>query len=522
MLVPCSGPTVRRTALIVPVLISVLFALLWAPQAAGPARAEGASEAAARTSSVPALGTTYTDSKHASRNYAARGTLLVSKSRYVGYLAFPAPALQPDETIAGARILLTVTKASKAARKSGGVRVAPVATGWTADQLSGNRSPKALAGTIATSGRVKTGRLIVKVSATAAARYLSGASALRLRHSSRGAEVRIATSGAKAPVLELSIAAAGQAPFTIAVLPDTQQETTHASDTRFANRTKWLVDNREKLNLQYVLHAGDVVNWGWLVPSQFTIAKAAMKRLTDAGIPYSLSIGNHDTAAVGWNGRAGSTGYGGSAYAYNPECPTRLSAAECRSRLLVRKTAEFNEAFPLSTVRGVGGAFESGKVDNIWTTFEAGGTKWLVVTLELWPRAAVVTWAQQVVATHPEYNVVVQTHSYLTSSGGINQTKGGYGATTGQYLFDNLIRKYANIKLVFSGHTGNAARRVDKGVKGNKIVSYLQTFHSNTTNPVRIVTINPASGLVTTRIIAPYTNETWGSYSTSDTIALVR
>ncbi|HEY3408406.1 MAG TPA: hypothetical protein VGK53_09570, partial [Propionicimonas sp.] len=177
---------------------------------------------------------------------------------------------------------------------------------------------------------------------------------------------------------------------------------------------------------------------------------------------------------------------------------------------------------PVSTIENVGGAFEAGKVDNIWTTFEAGGTKWLVLTLELWPRAAVVTWAQKVVAGHPGYNVVVQTHSYLTDSGGINQTNGGYGATSGQYLFDNLIRRYPNIKLVFSGHTGMAARRVDKGLSGNTIVSYLQTFHSDTTNPVRIVTISPASGLVTTRIIAPYTNETWSSYSTSDTITLVR
>jgi len=133
-----------------------------------------------------------------------------------------------------------------------------------------------------------------------------------------------------------------------------------------------------------------------------------------------------------------------------------------------------------------------------------------------------VTWAQQVVASHPGHNVVIQTHSYLTSSGGIDQTNGGYGSTSGQYLYDNLVRKYANIKMVFSGHTGNAARRVDTGVNGNKIVSYLQAFHSSTTNPVRIVTIDPASGLVTSRIIAPYTNETWRSYSTSDTISLVR
>ena len=522
------GPAIRRSALTAVAIAVVLAGLVWAPAAPNSAVAAGV-EPTTRTSAAVAGGATYTDDKHPRTNYAARKTLRVSKVRFAGYLSFPAPELQAGETITAARLVLTVTNANKAARKSGGLRVAPVETTWSASRVTSKLSPKAMAGTIAGPVRAKPGTVSLAFSAQEAASFLAGGSALRLRHSASRAEVGIAVSGAQAPVMEFTVAAAPSAQVTpdnqafgIAVLPDTQQETMYASTTRFANRTKWLVDNRAKVNLKYVLHTGDVVNWGWLAPSQFTIAKAAIKRLSDANIPYALTIGNHDTAAVGWNGKPGSSGYGGSAYSYNPECKVRLSAAGCRSRLLVRKTAEFNEAFPLTSMKNVGGAFEAGKVDNIYTTFEASGTKWLVLTLELWPRAAVVTWAQKVVASHPEYNVVIQTHSYLTASGGIEQTKGGYGATSGQYLYDNLVRNYANIKLVFSGHTGNAARRVDTGLNGNKILSYLQTFHSKTTNPVRIVTIDPVKGLVTTRVIAPYTNETWKSYATSDTITLVR
>ena len=51
-----------------------------------------------------------------------------------------------------------------------------------------------------------------------------------------------------------------------------------------------------------MLHTGDVVNWGWLVPAQYAIASEAMLPLERAGIPYALTIGNHDTRAVGWNG----------------------------------------------------------------------------------------------------------------------------------------------------------------------------------------------------------------------------
>ena len=52
---------------------------------------------------------------------------------------------------------------------------------------------------------------------------------------------------------------------------------------------------------------------------------------------------------------AGSTGYGGSAYMYNPECKTRFAASECRSDLLVRHTEEFNGTFT-AALHLVGGA----------------------------------------------------------------------------------------------------------------------------------------------------------------------
>ena len=80
-------------------------------------------------------------------------------------------------------------------------------------------------------------------------------------------------------------------------------------------------------------------------------------------------------------------------------------------------------------------------------------------------------------------------------------------------MWDNLISKYSNIKLVFSGHTGIAASRTDVGVNGNTVYSFLAAIHSNTTNPVRIVEIDTAADTLTSRIIAPYDNATtWAKY----------
>jgi len=321
----------------------------------------------------------------------------------------------------------------------------------------------------------------------------------------------VAPASATNAVAPLEQKAGSQDPtFTFAVVPDTQQEVLDTSDPRFRGRMQWLADHRAQLDLRFVMHIGDVTNWGWLVPSQYQIASDAYAPLERAGIPYTIAIGNHDTRAVGWNGV---DGYGGSAYAQNPECLERFPAEECDTRKLVMHTEEFNEVFPVSRFDHVGGVFEPGKSDNMFTTYRAGGRDWLVLSLELWPREEAVAWAKQVVASHPHHNVIVQTHSYLEGDLSLTQDDGGYGHTSGQYLFDELVSQYPNIKLVFSGHTGQAGHRTDVGVHGNTIHSFLQTFHSNTANPVRLVEVDTRRGTLSTRVVGPHTGETFPEYA---------
>lgn len=295
----------------------------------------------------------------------------------------------------------------------------------------------------------------------------------------------------QAPAEPAEPAPTGDTKFTVAVIPDTQNES-GASATRFANRVSWLVKNKSSLDLRYALQVGDLTNWGDADPAQFTKMGNEIKPL-EAVVPWAGAVGNHDTGAVCVGGSA---------------CPG-VSA-----NVGVRDTSAFNATFPPSRFPRLGGTFEAGKTDNSYQTFSAGGVDWLVLTLELWPRAAAVQWAQGVVASHPDHNVIVQTHAYLESNGSISQSQGGYGSTSPQFLYDNLIKRYPNIKLVLSGHVGDAAVRTDTGVEGNKIVSMLQTFHSPT-NPVRLVEIDTAAGTMTSRIYAPGTNTEYPQFSTS-------
>jgi hypothetical protein len=279
--------------------------------------------------------------------------------------------------------------------------------------------------------------------------------------------------------------------FSFAVMPDTQQEVLNPKDTRFINRTQWLVKEKTALNLKFVTHTGDVNNWDTADHSQYVVSSNAMKPLQAAGIPYSLAIGNHDSNA---------TGPGGSA---RPGGNTRAKQ---------RDTSTFNSYFNAKNYGGESGAFEKNKVDNVYSLYNAGGKKFMVLVLEMWPRASVVNWAKTVVASHPDYNVIISTHDYLSSKGAL-ETAAGYGDTTPANLFKELVSQYANIKMVVSGHVGFAASRVDTGVHGNKIYDFMTTIHSTTTNPTRMFTIDTKAGTIKTWIYCPSKDLTYTQYS---------
>jgi hypothetical protein len=276
--------------------------------------------------------------------------------------------------------------------------------------------------------------------------------------------------------------------ISFAVYPDTQLEVTRADDTRFVGRSNWLVSTAPTLATRYAMHTGDVVNWDTPDHAQFVRARSAMAPLTGR-LLYSMAAGNHDTAAVGPGGSA---------------------ADPTRTRTLVRDTRTFNTYLRPGISRTA--EFEPGRAENSYSLFAAGGLNWMVLTLELWPRREAVAWARKVVVAHPKHNVIVVTHSYLSSDATRSTSNGGYGATSPQYLYDNLIKLYPNIKMTFSGHTGTAAYRRDVGVRGNAIHNYLLGMHSKTTNPIRMVEVNVSAGLVSSFVYAPATKTSYPAY----------
>jgi predicted MPP superfamily phosphohydrolase len=278
--------------------------------------------------------------------------------------------------------------------------------------------------------------------------------------------------------------------FSIAVVPDIQRETHTTTDTRIANRSEWLVANQAKLDIRYAAIVGDISDWD--TPDHALYANAAQGLLPlQAKIPMAAVPGNHDTGAV---------------------CAGGASCPGAKTWETVRDTKTFNKYFPRSRFSTMSGEFEPGKVDNAYSLFRSGGKDFMVISLELWPRKEVVGWAADLVKNNPHRNVIVLTHAYLEATGTISKSNGGYGATTPQYVYDTVVKPYANVKLMLSGHTGKGATRTDTTAKGTKVVSMLQCFHS-ATNPVRLIEIDTKAGTMKTWVYAPKTNETFTELS---------
>lgn len=271
--------------------------------------------------------------------------------------------------------------------------------------------------------------------------------------------------------------------FTLCVLPDTQGSVQHKPEM-FYSQVDWIVANQAKLNIPFVLHVGDMVDWDTPDHKPWMTFSDGFKRLDAAKIPYAVALGNHDTAAVKEGG----------------------SAAPGDVHANLRKSEVFNEFFPVTRFAVQQGRYEADKSDNAWYAFEAGGVKWLVISLEFCARQGPVDWAKTVTAAYPNHNVIILTHYHLNGNGSISQTNAGYGDLSPQQIYSDFIKQYSNVLLVLSGHVDRSARRVDEGIHGNRIYQVLQDYQTDNygSGYIRLLEIDTSAKTIKASAYSPF------------------
>lgn len=268
--------------------------------------------------------------------------------------------------------------------------------------------------------------------------------------------------------------------FTIPVLPDTQESLTRNRGI-FFSQIEWLTAKTDSLKTPMVLHVGDLVNFDNF--DQWELASVGMRILDRANIPYAISLGNHDTGAVGM--------FSG-------------SAAPGNVNVNLRNTQKFNYFFPVNRFPLQKGRFEKDKSDNSYYTFEAGNVKWIVVSLEFCAREEAAQWMDKVLKEHLNYNAIILTHYHLNPRGDINQNNAGYGDMKVIDIFEQYIKPNKNVLLVLSGHVPGSAWRIDQGPEGNNIYQVLQNFQHKDEGYLRLLEIDTEKGTISGSLYSPY------------------
>jgi len=212
--------------------------------------------------------------------------------------------------------------------------------------------------------------------------------------------------------------------FSIVQISDTQylSSTYSSSWMQLAN---WIVANTANYNIKMVVHTGDIVDSGE-ASSQWVIANASMSLLLAANVPYTWDAGNHDQNLTAGGRHPGTPddGWIGSHF------------------LAFNATYMHSKPYWVSDIN-------DGK--NTAVQFSYGDLNFLVINLEFHANQTVIDWMTQLIDTHPNYKVIVATHSYLNGMQGY-----GYPFSPNSPDWENNLRatldNYSNVFLTMSGH----------------------------------------------------------------------
>jgi len=206
--------------------------------------------------------------------------------------------------------------------------------------------------------------------------------------------------------------------FTVAHISDTQYYNANDEFHRHQQSINdFLVQQRDALNLQYVVHTGDIVDDNE-IPEQWSRANPSYEMFDDARLPYGVLAGNHDVSQSEVDYTEYGQHFGDARFAANP---------------------------------WFGGSHENNR--GHFELISAGGIDLLYLYMGWGPGELQIAWMNEVLARYPERVAVVNLHEYMLTTGGL-------GAIP-QRIFDEVIAPNANVRMVQSGHYHDAYTRTD-------------------------------------------------------------
>ena len=224
--------------------------------------------------------------------------------------------------------------------------------------------------------------------------------------------------------------------FTIAWMSDTQEYSSSASPM-WAEMNNWIMDNRDKLDIRYVFHTGDIVSAS-KSDKQWQYAGEAMSIFSRGELPFLAVTGNHDT------------GY-----------------RESYSRYMDY----------VGSLQPMHFAQEYADTGSRYELFSADGRDYIFLGIAYsarGPSEEECQWAREVLEKYSDRTAIILTHSYIKRLTDYT--------TQGKVIYEQIVKPSKNVLLVLCGHCRELSRRVDEvdgdgdGLPDHTVYSILTNF----------------------------------------------
>jgi hypothetical protein len=295
--------------------------------------------------------------------------------------------------------------------------------------------------------------------------------------------------------------------FTVAVIPDTQNYVDNTKSQPnslgiYKTETQYLADHKDDMNLMFVTHVGDVVQHGdgtngspgntsYGAGAEWDRAKEAMDILAASGIPFGMSIGNHDYDNYSYTSANGN----------HP----------------LKSNVMWKNYFGSGSSYFAGKSWYGGASDSLaynpglssYQTFSAAGKNFLHISLEMEAGDYALAWVQAVIDSHPGQATIITTHEYINppvnsdnsvplavpaqriaaSTSYLKNSPGGWNDAQG--VWDKLIAVNDQIFMVLCGHAWGSTvngvskaenLRIDNNNFGHPVYQVLTDYQGNTVN----------------------------------------
>ena len=193
-----------------------------------------------------------------------------------------------------------------------------------------------------------------------------------------------------------------------------------------------------KTNPDYAFISGDLVQKTVDEQEWLDVMEYLIDPILNGNVPLGVSSGNHDVGGI---------------TAVNPNGSNGLDDA-----LVYDLYEKYVGESKFSDMAYYGGSFENNRshydivtvADHEFLFLHLG---WGSTAYGVHVSSKDISWAKEILERYPDKTVVLSTHEYLNSY--------GERTATGNYIFNELVKKYPNIYFVFSGHINGSSSKID-------------------------------------------------------------